>query len=322
MRRSATLTTALLTVPLLLLTTSCGDDGDGGSGGTEAFSGVDVSGDAGDKPEVEVDAPFEVDETETEVLDEGDGDEVQEGDTASLQYLGVNGRTGDEFNSTWVDNGGKPVQFPLEEGKLIPGFLKGLVGQTYGSRVVIAIPPDDGYGPSGGNAQIGIEADDTLLFVVDLLEKAPDPLDEAEGTEQDPPADLPELQLDKAGHPTGFTASKQTPPTVKKLVVAPVIVGEGPELEEGQTATVEYVGQIYPDGKVFDESWSAPDPVQFPLQQGGLIQGFLDGLIGQPVGSRVILAIPSDLGYGKQGQPPAIGPNEDLIFVVDILAAG
>jgi peptidylprolyl isomerase len=108
---------------------------------------------------------------------------------------------------------------------------------------------------------------------------------------------------------------------VDELVVAPVIIGDGAELEEGQTATVHYVGQLYPDGKVFDESWSRGQPAQFPLTPGGLIQGFLDGLIGQPIGSRVVLAIPSDQGYGEAGNPPAIPPNSDLIFVVDILGA-
>ncbi len=313
---------ALSLVPLLFLATSCGDSSDDGgdsTSNTEPFTGVTVTGDSDKEPKVEVDEPFEVDETSTEVLDEGDGDEVAEGDSAVLQYTGINGRTGEEFDSSW--SRGEPATFPLTEGQLIPGFLDGLVGQTYGSRVALAITPDDAYGPSGGYPQLGIEKADTLLFVVDLLEPAEKPLAMAEGEEQPAPAGLPELQVDKDGVPTGFAATKDTDPTVKELVVAPVIVGEGPELEEGQTATVHYVGQIYPDGKVFDESWTGGQPAQFPLTQGGLIQGFLDGLIGQPVGSRVILAIPSELGYGKEGSPPAIGPNEDLIFVVDVLAA-
>lgn len=320
---------ALLLVPLLFVATACGDgsgdgsdDGgdDGDSGSTaQPFDGVEVSGEAGEEPTVEVDEPFKVDETQTEVLDEGDGEEVAEGDQAVLQYTGVNGRTGEEFDSSW--SRGEPATFPLTEGQLIPGFLNGLVGQTYGSRVAVAITPDDGYGPAGGYQQLGIEKDDTLVFVVDLLEPAAKPLAMAEGEEQDPPAGLPELEVDKDGTPTGFTATPDTDKALEDLVVAPVIVGEGAELEEGQTATVQYVGQIYPDGKVFDESWSSGQPAQFPLEQGGLIQGFLDGLIGQTVGSRVILAIPSDQAYGKQGNPPAIGPDEDLIFVVDILAA-
>jgi len=318
---------ALLLVPLLFLATACGDSDDGGDSGdsadgassTEPFNGVTVTGEPGEEPEVAVDEPFTVDETSAEVLDEGDGEEVVEGDSAVLQYTGINGASGEEFDSSW--SRGEPATFPLTEGQLIPGFLDGLVGQTYGSRVALAITPDDAYGPSGGYEQLGIGEDDTLLFVVDLIEPAAKPLAMAEGTEQDPPAGLPELELDDKGVPTGFTATKDTDKTVPDLVVAPVIVGEGPELEEGQTATVHYVGQIYPDGKVFDESWTSGQPAEFPLTPGGLIQGFLDGLIGQTVGSRIIIAIPSEEGYGKEGSPPDIGPNEDLIFVVDVLAA-
>jgi peptidylprolyl isomerase len=321
----------LLAMPavLLLVVTGCGSDSSDGSDGsdgssgasTEVFPAVTVSGATDEKPEVTIDdLPFSADKTETKVVEEGDGDKVREGDQAQLQYLGINGRTGEEFDSSWA-RGADPVTFALEEGGLIPGFLDGLIGQTYGSRVAIAIPPDEGYGPAGGQPDAGIEADDTLVFVVDLLEAAPAPLSMAEGEEQPAPADLPKLQTDADGVPTGFKATSQTPASVDELVVAPVIVGDGPELAVGQTATVHYVGQLYPDGKVFDESWATGQPAQFPLAEGGLIPGFLDGLTGQTVGSRVILAIPSEQGYGAAGSPPTIPKNADLVFVVDILAA-
>jgi len=317
----------LLVVPLLLLTAACGDSGSSGDEATESaeatesepFPGVTVSGELGAAPEFEIaEPPFSIETTTTEVLIEGDGNTVQAGDQAVLQYLGANGRTGEEFDSTW-SGGGEPVTFPLEEGGLIQGFLDGLVGQTYGSRVAVAIPPADGYGEAG-NPQIGVEGDDTLVFVVDLIEAEPPPLSMAEGEEQPLPAGLPELQTDADGVPTGFESDADTEPKADELVAAPAIVGVGPEVEEGQTVTAHYVGQLYPDKKVFDESWTGGQPAEFALQPGGLPQGFLDGLIGQPVGSRVVLAIPSDLGYGKQGSGP-IPPDADLIFVVDILAA-
>lgn len=327
MRRFRSYVAALVVVPLALLATGCGSDDEpepeagstSGGEGAEPFPGVTVAGEPGEEPTVEIaDTPFEVEETTTEVLAEGDGAEVAEGDQALLQYSGINGRTGEEFDSSW--SRGEPATFPLEPGGLIQGFLDGLIGQTYGSRVAIAIPPADGYGEAG-QPQAGIEGGDTLVFVVDLLEAAPEPLSMAEGQEQDPPADLPELRLNQAGEPTGFAATPDTPESADGLVAFPVIEGEGPELQEGQTATVHYVGQIYPDGKVFDASWPRGEPAQFPLTEGGLIPGFLDGLIGQTVGSRVIIVIPSRLGYGPQGQPPAIPGDADLVFAVDVLAA-
>jgi peptidylprolyl isomerase len=106
---------------------------------------------------------------------------------------------------------------------------------------------------------------------------------------------------------------------LKELGVYPIIEGDGPKVEAGQTLTVHYVGQIYPDGTVFDESWSTGEPATFSLDQ--VIAGWTEGLTGQTVGSRVILTIPSKLDYGDQAQGKDIPANSDLIFAVDILAA-
>ncbi len=313
------LSALLLSATVALAAAGCGSDsGDGSASadGTEAFPGVSVSGEPGSAPTVEIaDPPFTVEETTTEVLDEGDGDEVAEGDQAQLRYVGVNGSDGEEFDSSW-SRGEAPVTFPLEQGGLIQGFLDGLIGQTYGSRVAIAIPPAEGYGEQG-QPGAGIEGTDTLVFVVDLLQAAPEPLAGPEGTPQDAPATLPALQV-KGDQPTGFKATGQTPERPSETTAFALIEGEGDEVAEGQTVTVNYLGALYPDGEVFDSSYGR-EPAQFPLQQGGLIQGFLDGLIGQKVGSRVEIVIPAADGYGEQGSPPAIPGDADLVFVVDIL---
>ncbi len=337
---------ALLVVPLLLVPLACGGSGgetdtapeneaesttettdgtgagsDGGTeGGGEVFPGVEITGEPAEAPTVEVaEPPFEVDETTVEVLSEGDGPTVEEGDQASVQLVVVNGRTGDELQSTWGQGGGQPATIPLEAGGF-PGLLEGVVGQPYGSQVAIAVPPDQGFGPAG-NAQLGVEPDDTLVFVVDLLEAAPEPLSMAEGEERPTPDEIPDLEVDDEGVPQTFVAQGDEPGQVDKLVVAPIIEGDGPEVSAGQTLTVHYLGQLYPDGKIFDQSWTGGEPFEFQLGTGGVIPGWDQGLEGQTVGSRVVLAIPSDLAYGPQGSPPTIPPDSDLIFVVDILAA-
>jgi peptidylprolyl isomerase len=100
-----------------------------------------------------------------------------------------------------------------------------------------------------------------------------------------------------------------------------VIKGKGPIVKRGQTIYVQYVGQIYPDGKVFDSSWSR-GPFGTTIGEGAVIKGWDQGLVGQRVGSRVVLVIPSDLGYGSTGSTDGtIKPDEPLIFAVDILAA-
>ncbi len=97
-----------------------------------------------------------------------------------------------------------------------------------------------------------------------------------------------------------------------------VRAGDGPKVEADDTLTVEYLGQVWPDGAVFDESYSKKKPVSFPLTD--VIEGWSQGLLGQQVGSQVILTIPSDLAYGEAGQGSVIPPNADLILI-DIVDA-
>lgn len=99
-----------------------------------------------------------------EVLKKGDGDKVAAGATVTVHYVGVNWTTGETFDSSW--GRGEPTDFATTA--VIAGFGDGLVDQTVGSQVVIVIPPDQGYGETG-NADAGIGADDTLVFVVDIL---------------------------------------------------------------------------------------------------------------------------------------------------------
>ena len=96
------------------------------------------------------------------VLEPGKGPVVGEGQSVEVNYYGVNGRTGKKFDESFST--GQPVAFSLAQ--VVPGFSKGLAGQRQGSRVLIAMPGEDGYDPMGGNPQAGIEAGDTLIFVV------------------------------------------------------------------------------------------------------------------------------------------------------------
>jgi peptidylprolyl isomerase len=107
-------------------------------------------------------------------------------------------------------------------------------------------------------------------------------------------------------------------PPPKELETTDVTEGEGTEARTGDTVTVEYVGVSYSDGKEFDSSWERPEPFSFQLGGGQVIPGWDQGIAGMKVGGRRELIIPPDLAYGEQGSPPAIGPNETLVFVVDL----
>jgi peptidylprolyl isomerase len=111
-----------------------------------------------------------------------------------------------------------------------------------------------------------------------------------------------------------------SPPT--KLVVEDVVTGNGKQARKGDKVSVEYVGVAFSTGEQFDASWDNGQPFDFTLGQRMVIPGWDQGVAGMKVGGRRKLTIPADLAYGAQGSPPAIGPNETLVFVVDLKKVG
>jgi peptidylprolyl isomerase len=109
-----------------------------------------------------------------------------------------------------------------------------------------------------------------------------------------------------------------TPPT--KLVVKDIVQGKGRAAKKGDKLSMQYVGITFSTGQEFDASWDRGQPFDFQLGKGMVIKGWDQGLIGIKPGGRRELIIPAKLAYGAQGQPPTIGPNEPLVFVVDALS--
>jgi FKBP-type peptidyl-prolyl cis-trans isomerase len=115
------------------------------------------------------------------------------------------------------------------------------------------------------------------------------------------------------------TVPKGAPP--KKLEIKEIEEGSGAEAKAGDEVSVQYVGVGYESGKEFDSSWSrGAEPFTFGLGAGQVIPGWDQGIEGMKVGGRRELIIPPELAYGPEGSPPAIGPNETLIFVIDLLS--
>ncbi len=117
-----------------------------------------------------------------------------------------------------------------------------------------------------------------------------------------------------AGEAPTITAPTGTAPTT--LQTQDIIVGSGAEVQASSTLTVHYTLMTWSNGSIVESSWSGGQPATFPLS--GVIAGWQQGLPGAKVGGRRLLVIPADLGYGPNGSGP-IGPNETLIFVVDII---
>ena len=127
-------------------------------------------------------------------------------------------------------------------------------------------------------------------------------------------AGLPAVTANAGEAPTITPPTGEAPAT---LETQDIIVGTGTEVLPTSTLTVHYTLMTWSNGSIVESSWSGGQPATFPLS--GVIAGWQEGLPGAKVGGRRLLVIPADKGYGPNGSGP-IGPNETLIFVVDIIA--
>jgi len=110
-------------------------------------------------------------------------------------------------------------------------------------------------------------------------------------------------------------------PAPTELAALVLTRGDGDLVEAGQEIEVHYLGQAWA-GRVFDNSYDRGSTISFPIGQGAVIAGWDEGLVGQQIGSRVLLSIPPHLGYGDRGVPQAgIRGGDTLVFVVDIVDA-
>lgn len=302
-----------------LALTACGSDEP--STTSTKNSGLDKvtvadAADADTTPKVEFKADsVQVDATEPRVIKAGDGVQLDGSELLSFDYAIFSAKTAKELDSNYA---GEPVGLDLADESVLPGLVAGLKGQKVGSRVLIAIPPKDAFGEAG-HPQMGVEGDESLLFLVDILSAAT-PLSEAKGAAVEPKEGLPTVEM-VAGEPAKITIPKDYA-APKSTVVQPLITGEGDEVKAGQMIRVAYTGVTTREGKVFDSSANSPKGfAEFPIGVGNVIQGWDKGLVGQKVGSRVLLVIPAAEGYGAEGREPDIKGGDTLVFVVDILAA-
>ncbi len=105
------------------------------------------------------------------------------------------------------------------------------------------------------------------------------------------------------------------------LVIKDIVVGKGKAAKKGSEISVKYVGVSYSTGEQFDASWDRGDEFPFTLGEGNVIAGWDEGVVGMKEGGRRELVIPAEKAYGAAGQPPAIGPDETLVFVIDLIKA-
>ncbi len=327
LRRARALRAAGLAASAVLLTTAlaaCGSD-DAGAEDAATLAAVDVSGDVGETPDIAITEEMTAGEQDTETLVEGDGTELADGDQVVVDYWLGNGYTTEAVQSS---SGPKNVavlatvggtdQQPQTLEDVIGAAAARLVepGATVGSRVATVGSPQDVLGLPG-LPDLGIGNLDPVVLVVDLEQQ---PLSGPGGQQVDAPDWVPSLES-ADGVPTAWDF-QGTPKPTDQLRSFATVVGDGPEVEKGDLLVADYLGQVYGAKKPFDDSYSRGEPVGFGIGVGQVIQGWDRALVGQTVGSRVVLAIPPRLGYGEQGSEQAgIQGSDTLYFVVDVLGA-
>ncbi|MBK7822008.1 MAG: FKBP-type peptidyl-prolyl cis-trans isomerase [Tessaracoccus sp.] len=281
----------------------------------KAIDAVTIDGDAAAAPSVSFDASQPITSEVVRITDQGSGDTLAEGQLMTFNYLVCDFATGEKLHSTWgaTTDDAKPETLVLTATTFGPTVSASLQNAKVGTRLLWGQP-----GLSAEQSPTG-EATNPYLFVLSVTGTQTIP-SAASGTEVKPTdKSLPAIAITD-GKPTVTIPSSFEEP--KELVVQPLIEGTGPVVETGQTLMVKYTGWLT-DGTQFDSSWDREAPqnvLNFQVGAGGVIQGWDQGLVGQKVGSRVLLVIPADLAYGETDRDN-IPANSTLIFVVDILTA-
>ncbi|MFJ5234032.1 FKBP-type peptidyl-prolyl cis-trans isomerase [Kitasatospora sp. NPDC088391] len=328
MRRIASLLTLPLAAALLV---SCGSGSGKSASATPSATGTAAAvpspvasaspmptlggGDFGAKASITLPTEPPSGQFVVSVATEGSGATVNKNDWVTVNYTAKDWTTGKDLNSSY-DSGGKPQLYQAGTGQLVPAFDQSVVGKKVGSRLLVVAPPAAGFGSQGSSA-LGVGKDDTVVFVLDVMQAVPQD-SSVTGAMTQPPATAPQVTDNGKAAPTITVPAGQQPPTDLQQYV--LVKGEGPEVKSGQTLVVQYTGVTWADGKQFDSSWNHGGAQALQVGAGSLIKGWDQGLVGKTVGSRVELVVPPALGYGDQASG-SIPPNSTLVFVIDILQA-
>lgn len=297
----------------------CGSNTSSGSasgGQTLGLDSVKIGGNVGTAPTVNFSGKVTDPTTTTKVLVNGTGPQIKQGDSLILQTVIADGKTQKTVASSYKD---QQPQVVTLSSQVTPIFLNALTGKNVGSRVLVYTTADKIFGPTG-NSQLGISSKDVVLILFDLIGK---PIDKPNGASHAAPSWAPST-VQKKGVISGLDFSKTSKPD-GALHVAALRSGTGAVIKKGQTIFVRYLGEVYHGKTPFDQNFTganAATPASFQIGVGKVVKGWDKTLVGQRVGSQVVLAIPPKDGYGKAGSPSAhIKGTDTLYFVVDIVGA-
>lgn len=277
-----------------------------------------VSGSFGDKPTITFPSTDPPPSLQRVILSEGTGPLTTSSDWLVTTYLGqIWG--GKVFDNSY--DRGTTSAFQIGVGKMVPGWDVGLVGVPVGSRVMLSLPPADGYG-SGGNSSAGIRGTDTLVFVVDIVDAiGPDAAGQKDAEVQPAPENAPQVSGDLGG-PATVTVPAGTPePTTPTVTV--LAKGTGEPIQLGQVL-VQYAAVTW-TGEDAGSTWAADatagTPAQGPQELPVATGGPFEGLVGVPLGSRVLVQVPGQADQSTGQSQPAIAAVVDVLYQTTVTPA-
>lgn len=222
------------------------------------------------------------------IREAGNGTQLTKGDKVQVHYTGMLA-DGTKFDSSRDRK--QPFSFTLGAGQVIKGWDEGIALLEVGSKALLVIPPQLGY---GAKAMTAIPANSTLYFEVEVL------------------------QIDQAAAKP-FETTGDTIQTASGLRYIKVKNGSGIQATAGKEVSVHYTGYLL-NGKVFDSSVERGEPISFTLGKGQVIKGWDEGIALMKVGDKRRLIIPSELAYGTKGFDTLIPPYSTLIFDVELMS--
>jgi FKBP-type peptidyl-prolyl cis-trans isomerase len=299
----------LLTAAALLVS-GCGGKSDNkdkpSKAATPAAGSCDYkSGDTSDKVKVTGDfgknlkadfSKVKATDLQRTILKEGSGDKTAPGDKVNVMLTAFLGADGKSLAT-------QPASFKVGDTSLQRAFDATVSCVPIGSRVAVTVPAKDVVG-AAGNSQLGVTGKDTMVLVVDVqsIEK---PVKPAAWN------NAPKVTFAKSGTPK-VTLSGKPDPALKLKVLKQ---GTGAVVASGDSVTVNYQGTSWNTKKIFDQSYGKA-PATFTTD--GVVVGFGSALVGQKVGTRLIVTIPPKLAYGEGKINKNDLMGQTLVFVIEI----
>jgi peptidylprolyl isomerase len=279
-------------------------------------TGIKVTGAFNSKPTLTFPASQAPKQLIEQALVTGSGTPVTAGDTVITNYVGEiwptqAGNAAKVFDSSF--SRGAPAGFVIGTGAVIPGFDKTLVGKRIGTRMLLSIPPADGYG-SSGNSQAGISGTDTLVFVVDLLaDYKPNASAPGVADSQLPATGWPKITNTVGAQPQITSVagvSAPTSPTSKLLVK-----GSGAKIESAKTLVLQLVQTDIATGKQTQSTWGK----QPQLISAQNVLSVVAALNGQNVGARAVALLPSTAAQPASSTASSQPATPAQVLVVDVV---